>query len=194
MFEVLAFVFENYWSVEACPALPALQRKLNAVGFDDDEIQEALVWLEDLKSAARNLPAPYAEFAEPASCVQPAESAEPAARAALADAPGDRAHAVDVHMAAATHTPNAMRVFTQPELACLGCDGWGLLTFLVSVGALPWHRLELVMDRVMATPAAELSVDDLKLIVLMVFWSLDEEPDALVLDELCDNTADRVGH
>lgn len=188
MFEVLAFVFENYWSGNACPALPALQRKLNAVGFDDDEIQEALVWLEDLKSATRNLPASYAPYAEPA------EPAASSARAALADAPGDRAHASDVHKAIATHTPNAMRVFTQAELACLGRDGWGLLTFLVSVGALPWHRLELVMDRVMATPATKLSVDDLKLIVLMVFWSLNEEPDALVLDELCDNTADRVGH
>jgi Smg protein len=37
-------------------------------------------------------------------------------------------------------------------------------------------------------------VDDLKLIVLMVFWSLGEEPDALVLDELCDNREARVGH
>ncbi len=176
MFEVLAFVFENYWSGEACPALPALQRKLNAVGFDDDEIQEALCWLEDLKSATRDLPATHA---------------------ALADAPGNRcnqANLADAEVAVTTPGPHAMRVFTQAELACLGRDGWGLVTFLVSVGALPWHRLELVMDRVMATPAAELSVDDLKLIVLMVFWSLGEEPDALVLDELCDNSAQRVAH
>ena len=185
MFEVLAFVFENYWSGDACPALPALQRKLNAVGFDDDEIQEALIWLEDLKSAARDLPDPHAE---------PVESAESAARAALADAAGDKAEQANAAVAVTTYTPDAMRVFTQTELACLGRDGWGLLTFLVSVGALPWHRLELVMDRVMATPATSLSVDDLKLIVLMVFWSLDEEPDALVLDELCDNTAERVAH
>jgi Smg protein len=46
----------------------------------------------------------------------------------------------------------------------------------------------------MARSSEDLSVDDLKLIVLMVFWSLDEEPDALVLDELCDNRAERVGH
>ena len=174
MFEVLAFVFENYWSGDACPALPALQRKLNAVGFDDDEIMEALVWLEDLKNATRSLPT------DPL--------ADPAMEASHATANNTHAHA------AVNASADAMRVFTQAEHACLGRDGWGLLTFLVSVGALPWHRLELVMDRVMATPGADLSVDDLKLIVLMVFWSLGEEPDALVLDELCDNPAERVAH
>jgi Smg protein len=30
--------------------------------------------------------------------------------------------------------------------------------------------------------------------VLMVFWGLGEEPDALVLDELCDNPATRLAH
>jgi Smg protein len=34
----------------------------------------------------------------------------------------------------------------------------------------------------------------MKIIVLMVFWSLGEEPDALVLDELFVDTADRVIH
>ena len=69
-----------------------------------------------------------------------------------------------------------------------------MVLFLVSVRALPWDRLELVMDRVMATPGDELALDDIKLIVLMVFWGLGEEPDALVLDELCDNSATRLAH
>jgi len=68
------------------------------------------------------------------------------------------------------------------------------MAFLVSAGALPWHRLELVMDRAMATSAGDLSVDDLKLIVLMVFWSLGEEPDALILDELFVDPEDRLIH
>jgi Smg protein len=29
---------------------------------------------------------------------------------------------------------------------------------------------------------------------LMVYWSVGEEPDALVLDELCDDADDRVAH
>jgi len=27
-----------------------------------------------------------------------------------------------------------------------------------------------------------------------VYWSFGQEPDALVLDELCDDSTDRVGH
>jgi len=38
------------------------------------------------------------------------------------------------------------------------------------------------------------SLDDLKIIVLMVYWSMGQEPDALILDELCDDTAGRLPH
>ncbi|HSN32717.1 MAG TPA: DUF494 family protein, partial [Ideonella sp.] len=37
-----------------------------------------------------------------------------------------------------------------------------------------------------------LDLEDLKIIVLMVFWSVGEEPDALILDELFVEEADRV--
>lgn len=42
MFEVLVYVYENYWRGDACPEWEHLERKLNAVGFESDEIQEAL--------------------------------------------------------------------------------------------------------------------------------------------------------
>jgi putative colanic acid biosynthesis UDP-glucose lipid carrier transferase len=35
---------------------------------------------------------------------------------------------------------------------------------------------------------------DLKIIVLMVYWSAGIEPDALVLDELCDDKEARIAH
>ena len=53
---------------------------------------------------------------------------------------------------------------------------------------------EIVVDRAMACDSEPLSLDDLKIIVLMVYWSFGEEPDALVLDELCDDAHDRVAH
>ena len=43
---------------------------------------------------------------------------------------------------------------------------------------------EMVIDRAMAVGSGPIDLDDLKIIVLMVFWSLGEEPDALILDEL----------
>jgi len=46
----------------------------------------------------------------------------------------------------------------------------------------------------MAVPQRPIDIDDLKIIVLMVYWSVGMEPDALVLDELCDDTESRIPH
>src|SRR5512133_3493260 len=55
MFEVLVFVYEHYWRGDACPELQQLGRKLSAHGFDADEIQDALAWLDGLNLAAQSL-------------------------------------------------------------------------------------------------------------------------------------------
>ena len=59
---------------------------------------------------------------------------------------------------------------------------------------LPPALREIVVDRAMAVPGDPVSLDDLKIIVLMVYWSMGQEPDALILDELCDDTSDRLPH
>jgi Smg protein len=46
----------------------------------------------------------------------------------------------------------------------------------------------------MAAPGGPVDLDDLKLIILMVFWGFGLEPDPLVLDELCDDVSERVAH
>jgi Smg protein len=46
----------------------------------------------------------------------------------------------------------------------------------------------------MAAPGGPVALDDLKVIILMVFWSFGLEPDALVLDELCDDATKRIAH
>jgi Smg protein len=53
---------------------------------------------------------------------------------------------------------------------------------------------ELVIDRAMAASGDPVALDDLKIIVLMVYWSFGKQPDALVLDELCDSPETRVAH
>lgn len=163
MFEVLAYVYDNYWDGEACPTLPTLQRTLGTVGFDPQEITTALIWLEELKSAAGVLRINHRE------------------------------HPPAATLSTASVIPMT-RVLTLSEHKRVGVAGWGFLTFLVSIGTLPPERLELVLERAMAAPGDPLSVDELKLIVLMVFWSLGQEPDALVLDELCDHRTDRLAH
>ncbi len=54
MFEVLVFVYENYWRGDACPELEQLGRKLSAAGFEVDDIQQALSWLDGLNLASHN--------------------------------------------------------------------------------------------------------------------------------------------
>lgn len=169
MFEVLVYVYENYWQGDACPELNRLGRKLTAVGFDADEIQEALQWLDGLKVAAQgtHIHAPMHTQAEETS---PAHS-KPVAQAL-----------------------QSLRVYACAEQTHLGAESLGFVSFLESAGVLPPHMREIVMDRAMAAPGNPVALDDLKIIVLMVYWSFGEEPDALVLDELCDDASCRTAH
>ena len=58
---------------------------------------------------------------------------------------------------------------------------------------LPPQLREIVIDRAMAVQGQPMALDDLKIIILMVYWSMGVEPDALVLDELSDDSI-RVAH
>jgi Smg protein len=68
------------------------------------------------------------------------------------------------------------------------------VSFLETSGVLPAPMREIVLDRAMAVPGGPVALDDLKIIVLMVYWRFGEEPDALVLDELCDDASQRLAH
>ena len=163
MFEVLVFVYENYWRGDACPEPYQLERKLSAHGFEADEIHEALVWLDGLNNAAQNI-------------LLPAES-----QAEWAPQPSDA----------------SMRVFSVAEQDHLGAHCLGFISFLETSGVLPPALREIVVDRAMAAPrepGEPVPVDALKIIVLMVYWRFSIEPDALVLDELCDDSEDRLAH
>jgi Smg protein len=177
MFEVLAFVYENYWNGDACPELDHLERKLNAVGFEPDEIEDALAWLNGLNGL--NLAAHGTPIALTAPVATPAQ--------ASAWAQGLLAQGV-------AQSPGSMRVYSIAEQDHLGAECLGFVAFLEASQVLPTPMREIVLDRAMAAPGGPLALDDLKIIVLMVYWSFGEEPDALVLDELCDDSSHRVAH
>jgi Smg protein len=102
--------------------------------------------------------------------------------------------AVAVPPAAALQSASSMRVYSVAEQHHLGAQCLGFVSFLESSGVLPAPMREIVIDRAMAAPGDPVSLDDLKIIVLMVYWSFGEEPDALVLDELCDPADGRLPH
>jgi Smg protein len=150
MFDVLVYLYENYWRPDACPEPQQLRRKLSAVGFETDEIQDALRWLDGLASTAQ--------------------------------------------ASAGVQAPGSIRIYTADEREVLGDESVGFISFLESAGVLPPPMRETVVDRAMAVGAGSIDLDDLKVIVLMVFWSLGEEPDALILDELFVDPEDRLIH
>jgi Smg protein len=63
MFEVLVYLYETYYRPDACPEPEALAKKLSAVGFEEDEISEALDWLTDLAKITDDLLQQYPEHA-----------------------------------------------------------------------------------------------------------------------------------
>lgn len=48
MFEVLVYLFENYYQADNYPDQGTLTRKLHAAGFENNDISEALTWLNGL--------------------------------------------------------------------------------------------------------------------------------------------------
>jgi Smg protein len=150
MFDVLVYLYEHYWRPDACPESDLLVRKLSAVGFEEDEITEALTWLDGLQAVTQH--------------------------AVLA--PSDA----------------SSRVYCDVELDRLGAEALGFLQFLESAKVLTPALREVVLDRVLAVPRGPVAIDDFKILVLLVFWSLGEEPDALILDELFVDDEDRLIH
>lgn len=55
MIDILVYLYENYFRLEACPDTPVLAKKLSAIGFDDEEIHDALDWLSVLNDRAAAL-------------------------------------------------------------------------------------------------------------------------------------------
>jgi len=173
MFEVLIFVYENYWQGASCPESQQLGRKLSAHGFDDDEISEALQWLDGLSHATQG--------------VQIDRLADDGAIVTIT------LH-TDLTDNTIAQSPDALRIYAVAEQNHLGADCLGFIRFLELANALPPRMREIAIDRAMAAPGDPVALDEFKIIVLMVYWSTGIEPDALVLDELCDQNSGRVAH
>lgn len=48
MYEVLVYLFENYYQADLTPDHGSLQRKLTAAGFENEDVHDALDWLKSL--------------------------------------------------------------------------------------------------------------------------------------------------
>lgn len=150
MFNILVYLYETYYRPETCPDSIALAKKLSSVGFDDEEIMEALNWLSGLADSTRQL----------------------AANAEVETAPQFPSMA------------QGFRVFTEEENQHLGSQALGFIHYLHNAGLIDAQQREVIVDRAMAIDESPISLAKLKVVVLMMLWSLGSEPGMLMLDEL----------
>lgn len=154
MFEVLVYLFENYYQADGYPDQDTLTRKLTAAGFENNEISDALDWLRDLLE------------------------------------PGRERHDADE----VTGFGDSFRAYNRTELAALGPDCLGFLTFLESAGVITPGIRETVIDRALALDEEPVALDEFKVIVLMVLWTRRGDVDALILEELLPDGSSRCVH
>ena len=152
MFDILVYLFENYYHTELYPDQDALARKLSAAGFEHDDISDALAWLQGLSAnGIGTLPAALAQS-------------------------------------------TAFRGYAESEAAKLGVEGRGFLAFLESANVLTPLLREIIIERAMALTEDSVSIEKLKVIVLMVLWSQQHAIDSLILEELLSDRAQLLMH
>lgn len=139
MFDILVYLFENYFESDVHPDQGKLARELSAAGFDTNEIDRAFDWFSGLEL----VPASY-----PTS---------------LSDS-------------------FSIRLFAPSEQAKIDAEARGFLAFLEVSRILNPVQRELILDRCLALNETEVSLEQVKWIVLMVLWSQGQ--DYLFMEDL----------
>ncbi|MBU0592713.1 MAG: DUF494 domain-containing protein [Pseudomonadota bacterium] len=148
MFDILVYLFENYFEANLHPDQGTLEKELSAAGFDSSEINLAFDWLNDLDKLS------HATYPE-----------------SLVDS-------------------ISTRVYSDSEMKKIDTESRGFLTFLeVSKIINPIQR-EWVIDRILALNDRDVSIEQVKWIVLIVLWSQGQADDYLFMEDLLfgDNT------
>ena len=83
-----------------------------------------------------------------------------------------------------------IRIYAQQEMDVLGTEAIGFLQFLESAKVINPIQREIIIERALAISDSQVSLDKLKVIVLMVMWSQGKEPDGLIFDELFSDDED----
>jgi Smg protein len=97
-------------------------------------------------------------------------------------------------IAVGPESERAFRVYAATEFERLGIEAIGFLSFLEQASQLTPTQREIVIERALATDESPISLDMLKVIVLMVLWSQQADIDVLLLEELLGAGDDRAKH
>ena len=92
------------------------------------------------------------------------------------------------------YSSRARRAFAPRECIRLDAECRGFLIYLEQAGVLDANLRELVIDRALAASAPTLSLDQIKLIVLMVLWNHHTPTSQLIAEDLLSADAKRTRH
>jgi Smg protein len=96
---------------------------------------------------------------------------------------GLRRVARDIHPGIAPSAAS-VRIYAEDEQAHLSPECRGFLTLMESAGVLDGAQRELIIERAMALDNFNITLNRLKVIVLMVLWQQEQPIDTLMVDEL----------
>jgi len=86
--------------------------------------------------------------------------------------------------------PGSVRIYDEEEQERLPVACRGFIAFLEQHDAVDAPLREAIIERALALPDTEVSLDRLKVIVLAVIWRYRHEVDALILEELLAEDSD----
>ena len=140
MFEVLVYMFENYFEADNRPDQHTLAKELFAAGFEQEDIDGAFDWFNALENMSQQ-----------------------------GDSP------VDASL--------GLRVYTDSEIQKISGESLSFIMFLEQASVLTHAQRELVIDRIMALPQPEVSIDETRWIVLMALWNQGKTHDYLFVED-----------
>ena len=151
MFEVLVYMFENYFEADNRPDQITLAKELFAAGFEQEDIDGAFDW-----------------FNAPETMAQQSDS-----------------H-IDISL--------GLRVYTESEVQKISSESLSFIMFLEQANVLTQAQRELVIDRIMALPQPEVSIEETRWIVLMALWNQGKTSDYLFVEDAIFNETRPVLH
>jgi Smg protein len=152
MFEVLVYMFENYFEANIHPDQQTLEKELFAAGFDQEDINGAFNWFSALEEMSSNTDESISDLS------------------------------------------SSLRIFTESETQKLGNESLSFIMFLEQASVLNSIQRELIVDRAMALPQPEVTIEETRWIVLMALWKQDKAQDYLFVEDAIFNDSKPVLH
>jgi Smg protein len=152
MFEVLVFMFENYFAHHAQPNSDVMAQELSAAGFDSPDIVGAFDWFQKMQSMLTETEMLYA------------------------------------------HPHTSFRMFTEAELKKISTESLGFVLFMQQANVINGVERDLIIDRAMALPVPQISIEEMRWIAMIALWNEGREQDYLFVEDALFNPRGMTVH